>query len=233
MPTLSPAAHGGAIAGLRTSLPLSVSSFPFGLAYGVAVTASGMDPWLGASASWTVMAGAAQLSMLTLIERHASWIIVITAALVINLRFALYSVALAPAFRDFPARWRFGLAYLMTDQAAVLSLRFFQHNADPIARRWYYFASSLAIVSMWWAGTIAGATLGSLIPASVDVAFTVPLVFAVLLVSSIRDRPTVVATIVAAAVTVASVSLPTGLNTIVGAGAGVLAGALADRRSAR
>lgn len=233
MTTLTSSARAGATAGLRTSVPLSVSSFPFGLAYGVAVTASGMDPWLGASASWVVMAGAAQLSMLSLIERHASWIIIVTAALVINLRFALYSMALAPAFRDFPPRWRFALPYVMTDQAAVLSLQYFQRNGDPVARRWYYFASSMAIASMWWAGTVVGATLGSSIPSSVDVAFTVPLVFVVLLVPSISDSPTVVATIVAGAVTLATVSLPSGLNTIIGAGAGVLTGALVDRRSRR
>ncbi len=229
MPFLSSAARSGVVAGLKTSVPLAVSSFPFGLAYGVSVTASGMDPWLGASASWTVMAGAAQLSMLSLIERHASWIIVVTAALMINLRFALYSIALAPAFKDFPPRWRFALPYLMTDQAAALSLQYFQEQADPVARRWYYFAASMAIVLLWWAGTVVGVSVGGAIPPGVDVAFTVPLVFVVLIVPSVMDSPGLVAALVASGATLATASLPSGLNTIIGAGAGVAAGALVDR----
>ena len=233
MPTLSPSAQSAARAGLTTSIPLALSTFPFGVAYGVSVTASGMDPWLGVSASWTVMAGAAQLSMVSLIERHASWIIVITAALVINLRFALYSMALAPAFKDFPPRWRFALPYVMTDQAAALSLRYFQQEADPVARRWYYFASSLAVASCWWGGTVVGATIGGAIPSSVDLAFAVPVSFVVLLVPSVVNRPALVAALIAGSATLASASLPSGLNTIVGAGVGVAAGALMDRRTRR
>lgn len=216
-------------AGLRSSIPMAVGSFPFGVAYGVGVTAAGLDPWLGASASWTVLAGAAQLSMLSLIEAKAPPAIVVLTALVVNLRFALYSVALAPAFAAFPAAWRYALPYLMTDQAAALSLQYFAETPDPDARRGYYLGVGLGIASTWWAGTIVGVTLGSAIPPSFDVAFTVPLVFVVLLVPTLADRASVVAGGVAAVTTVLAARLPHGLNTVAGAAAGVLVAALFDR----
>jgi 4-azaleucine resistance transporter AzlC len=231
--TLSPEARAGLRAGLQAAVPMSVASFPFGLAYGVGVTAAGIDPWIGASASWTVFAGAAQLTMLSLIESHASWAVVVLAGLVVNVRFALYSIALAPAFKDFPSRWRFGLPYLMTDQAAALSLHYFTTHPHPDDRRWYYFAVGLGVGVVWWLGTIIGITLGGSIPASIDIAFTVPLVFVVLLVPSLIDRPGIVAAMVGAGMTVATAWVPHGLNTVIGASAGVLVAAVVDRRGRR
>ncbi|MCC7123408.1 MAG: AzlC family ABC transporter permease [Acidobacteria bacterium] len=230
MKTLSPAARQGLRDGLTAAIPMSVSSFPFGLAYGVGVLAAGLDPWVGASASWTVLAGAAQLTMLSLIETSAPWVVVVVAGLVVNVRFALYSIALAPAFKEFPPRWRFALPYFMTDQAAALSLHYFTTTTDPVARRWYYLSVGSGIAVVWWIGTIVGITLGRAIPPSIDIAFTVPLVFVVLTVPTLIDRPGIIAAAVGAAVTVVTASLPYGLNTVIGAAAGVLIAAIADRR---
>lgn len=229
MQSLSSSARAGWVAGLTAAVPMAVATFPFGLAYGVGVRAAGLNPFVGASASWTVLAGAAQLSMLSLMQEHASAIVVIAAGLVINARFALYSMALAPAFKDFPAPWRFALPYLMTDQVAALSLQHFAERADPVERRWYYLGTATGIVAAWWAGTLAGVFLGGAIPPSIDIAFTVPLVFVVLLVPSLIDRPSWAAAVVGAGVTAATASMPQGLNTLVGAAAGVAAGALAER----
>jgi predicted branched-subunit amino acid permease len=208
---------------------MTVATFPFGLAYGVGVASADIDKWVGASASWTVLAGAAQLSMLSLIDSRASAVVVIVAGLVINARFALYSMALAPGFKDFPVRWRLGLPYLMTDQTAALSLQFFTANPDPVARRWYYLGAGMGVAVVWWAGTIVGLTLGEAIPPSIDIAFTVPLVFVVLIVPTLIDRPGLVAAVVGAGVTLAAAPLPNGLNTLLGAGAGVALGAVVDR----
>jgi predicted branched-subunit amino acid permease len=177
-----------------------------------------------------VLAGAAQLSMLSLVEQHASWLVVVLTGLVVNVRFALYSIALAPGFKDFPVRWRFVLPYLMTDQTAALSLHYFSENPDPVARRWYYLGVGLGVAATWWGGTIAGITLGSAIPPGIDVAFAVPLVFVVLLIPALVDRPGVMAAAVAVVVTVVASPLPHGLNTVLGAVAGFLLGAIADRR---
>lgn len=233
MPSLSPAARAAWRAGAAAAIPMGIATFPFGLAFGVGVPAAGIDSWTGAAASWTVLAGAAQLSMLSLIKAHASWVVVVLAGLVVNVRFALYSIALAPAFKGFPARWRYGLPYLMTDQTAALSLQYFTIEPDPVSRRWYYFGAGLLTACIWWAGTLAGVTLGAAIPTSIDIAFTVPLVFVVLLLPTLIDRPALLAAGVAAGVTLAAAPLPHGLNTAVGAGLGVIVAAWVDHGGRR
>ena len=210
-----------------------MASFPFGLAYGVAVVAAGLNPWLGGSASWIVLAGAAQLSMVSLIEADAPWLIVVTTGLVINSRFALYSVALAPGFSAFPTGWRLTLPYLLTDQAAALAIHYFVTHPDPVERRWFYLSAAFVIATMWWVGTVVGVTAGAALPASIDVGFAVPLVFVVLLIPTLVDRPALVAALTAAVGTVAGSALPNGLNTLLGAGAGIALAAVVDGRSSR
>ena len=73
--------------GARAVLPLTIGVFPFGLAYGVAVVASSIDDLAGVLASFLIIAGAAQLAMIDLIDAGAPWFVVVATALVINARF--------------------------------------------------------------------------------------------------------------------------------------------------
>jgi predicted branched-subunit amino acid permease len=176
------------------------------------------------------LAGAAQLALVDLIEDDAPWIIAVGTALINNLRFALYSASLAPAFRDFPMRWRLGLAYLMTDQTAVTSLIEYEETTDPQWRRWFYLGAGIGFACVWWVGSTIGVLVGGDIPDGVQLGFAVPLTFLALLVPTLRDRPTVVAAAVGASVCVATLALPNSLNLIVGAVAGVAAGIMVTSR---
>ena len=62
---------------------------------------------------------------------------------------------------------------------------------------------------------------------------TLVAVFVVLLVPSLIDRPGIVAAMVGALMTVATAWVPHGLNTVIGAAAGVLVAAAVDRRGRR
>lgn len=210
-------------AGIRALAPLMVAAFPFGLVYGVAVTQSDVDRWAGASASWIILAGAAQLTLIDLRD-DATWLVAVGTALVVNLRFLLYSLALAPAFAEFPARWRYSLPYLMTDQAAGASLAAYEHEADPGWRRRFYFGGGLAFASVWWLGTVVGIVFGAQIPDTWQIEFAFPLMFIALLVPPITTRPMVVAALVGGLVTILARDLPNGLNIVAGAVAGIAVG---------
>ncbi len=224
--------HRASIAlGARTAVPLAFAAFPFGLVYGVAVSTSTVSSVVGVAASWIILAGAAQLSVLSLIDDGAAAAVVIGTALVINARFALYSAALAPAFREFPARWRLTLPYLLTDQAAAMALQHAESDDDPVRRRSFFVGAALLFVSGWWIGTIVGVTAAGSIPEDLDVGFAVPAMFIALLVPAVSDRPSLVAAVAAAAVTVAGASLPSGTNIVAAAVCGIAAGrAVAVRR---
>lgn len=210
--------------GVRAAVPLAIAVLPFGLVYGVAVAESALSAWVGVAASWIVFAGAAQLSLLALIESDASWAVAVGTALVINARHALYSAALAPAFGAFPVRWRLALSYLMTDQASTISLQHYLGERDPVRRRWFFLGAGLLLAVTWWIGTVAGVVVGASIPEQLDIGFAVPAMFIALVVPTLVDRPSVVAAAVGGAVTVLAAPLPNGLNIICGALAGIAVG---------
>jgi len=219
-------------AGARAAGPLLVASFVFGLAFGAVVSASIVDPVVGAASYFIMVAGTAQFVMIDLMNASAALLVVLGAALVVNSRFALYSVALGPHYAPFPRRWKLGLAFLMTDQAAALSLRHGDEYPDPERRRWFFLGASLTYISVSWLGTIIGVITGPILPESWEISFIVPLMFVALLVPILRDRPGVVAALVAAGVVLLARDLPTGVDILLGAGSGIAAGWLIPRRTA-
>ncbi len=226
----APTPRQAAAAGGRAIIPLTLGVIPFGIAYGVAASqVDSIDSWLAIAASIIIIAGAAQLSLVGLIGDGASWAVAVGTALVINARFALYSAALAPAFRAFPKRWRFTLPHLMTDQAAALSLAYNTTVDDATARRWYYTGAAVTITLGWMAGTAAGVIAGANIPDSLELEFAVPLVFLALVVPTLTSRPALAAALTAVVVVVAASSLPNGLDIITGAVAGILVGSWLNR----
>jgi len=201
-----------------------VGSATFGVAFGALVRDAGINPWAGFFGTVTVVAGASQIAIVESIKAGAPAIISILTAVLINARFALYSAALAPIWSVFPLRWRLGLAYLMTDQAAVVAMRE-AHEPDPVRRRWYAMGAALPFVLVWFVGTALGLLLGPVIPARWDVGFIVPLMFIAVLVPGLRRQAELVTIAGAAAVVLLGHNWPFGLNVFFGIIAGMTAGA--------
>ena len=217
--------------GVRRIFPFSLIAGPFGLVYGATATESGIDDVPAILASVAILAGAAQIALVELIDDGASWIVAVATALVINLRFSLYSASLAPDFRQFRPRWRFGLGYLLTDQTAVLSIVEYEQHADPAYRRWFTLGAGLWFTLPWFAGTAIGVLLGGDIPAGWQIGFAVPLMFTALLVPTLTDRPKAAAAIAGAAVAIGTTWLPDGVNIMAGAAVGIAVGTvLAERK---
>ncbi|MEZ5206741.1 MAG: AzlC family ABC transporter permease [Acidimicrobiales bacterium] len=215
--------------GVRTVMPLAVGALPFGIVFGVTAASSSLTWWEGLVASALIMAGAAQLALVDPIDTDTPWLLAVVTALIINARFLLYSTALAPAFRRFPVRWRYGLAHLMTDQAAVTGIVYFEHQRDDDTRRWFFAAVGMVFSAAWLAGTAIGLAFSASMPEALPLGFAVPLTFLALLVPAVRSRPMVVAAVVGALATVLAAPLPQGLNILLGGIAGVAAGVVANR----
>ena len=82
-------------------LPASVAMASWGLVTGVAMVQSGLSTAQALGMSLMVYAGSAQLASLPLIATGAPWVIVWASAIIVNLRFVIYSVAFKPFFRSF------------------------------------------------------------------------------------------------------------------------------------
>lgn len=213
-----------------TVLPLVPGIVPFGMIAGIAPVDAGLGGDLAITMSLLIFAGAAQLTTVQLLADGALPLVVVFTALVINLRFVMYSASLAPHLRHLPAARRWPLAYLMTDQAYAASVTRFLRHDDPVAghKHWFYLGTALCMWLPWQLATIAGVLLGAGVPPGWGLDFAIPLTFMALLVPALKSRPGLMAAVCAGIIATVTAPLPFNLSLILAAVAGVSAGLLTE-----
>lgn len=229
MTTTGTPARIGFVNGATAVGPLLLGVVPFGLIVGVAAANSVIGVVPAWSTGLIIFAGAAQLVVIDLFNSGAAAGVIIATAVVINLRHMMYSAALADAFRAFPTPWRFGLPYVLTDQAFAISVTHFEHHAEPVYRRWFFLGAGTGLWLPWQIAMTTGAVLGAQVPASWSLDFAVPLVFIVLVILAVKNTPTVVAALVGGVAAVVGMDIPYNLGLIVAAALGIAAGVVVER----
>lgn len=221
-----------AFAGVKAVSPLILGIVPFALVAGITAVEAGFSPLQAVGMSVVVFAGASQLAAIELTGKTAPIAIVVLTALVVNLRFVMYSASIAPYFRRFDSRWKWLSAYVLTDQAYALSVAEYRESSpSERSRKWFYLGTACTLWVVWQFGTAVGALLGATIPNGLSLEFAVPLTFLALVFHSIEDRQTIVAAVVGAAVGVLANPLPFNLGLITGGLVGILAGTLVEYRA--
>jgi 4-azaleucine resistance transporter AzlC len=217
-------------AGVRSTLPLITSVAPFGMLFGALGLASGIPVSMTAAMSLVVFAGSAQLIGIQLITGGALGLVLLLTTLVVNLRHVLYGLSLAPHMQRLSKRWKWLLAYFMTDETfAVAITRYNLEAADPPANlHWFYLGSGLTLWSSWQASTLIGILVGSQIPAAWGLDFTIAVTFIALVVPSIVDKAAVAAALVGGTMAVLLAGLPLKLGLVAAALVGILAGMAVD-----
>ncbi|WP_440988805.1 AzlC family ABC transporter permease [Haloarchaeobius baliensis] len=213
--------------GARAVLPALPANVPFGLVVGVAAANLGLHP---VTALWTaalLFAGAAQLAMIELLARDAPVVVAVLTAIVVNLRYAMYSAGLAPYVRSVSRGWRLVLSFFLLDVTYALSLPTFRAD-ETVDRRAYYLGIAVPLWLTWSLSVGVGASLGTGLPPGWHLEFAIPLLFLALLVPNVRDRGGVVAAVVGGVGAVAGLGIPFDLGLVVAALAGVGIGLVAD-----
>lgn len=211
-------------AGARDVVPVLLGNMPFALVFGATAVAVGLTTAQTLGSSVFIFGGAAQLAAVQVLDRGAPAVVVLLTALVVNARHVMYSASIAPYFRRFSRRQRWGYAYLLTDPAYALSITEFHDRTETDARRWYYLGVAVPLWVNWQIWTVAGVLLGASLPAWLQVDFVVPLIFLSLLVPTIEDRATGVTAAAAGAIAVVGVGLPYQLGLLAGALVGTAVG---------
>lgn len=227
-------------AGILAVAPMLIGVAPFGLVAGATPAANGLGADVAVGFSTVVFAGASQLAAINVLSDGGSALVAVLAACTINLRMVLYSASIGPYFTHERLGRRMGVAYLMTDQAYALSVTRWlpEDPADPRPetrrdRLAFYLGAGLTLWTVWQVSTVVGLLIGTAVPPGVHLDFAVPLVFLVLLVPSVTNRPSVVAATTGGVVAVLAAQLGAGpLSIIIGSVAGIVAGALVDEDSA-
>jgi len=216
--------------GARAMGPLLLGIIPFGLIVGVTVAGTGIDNLAGWATSIVIFAGAAQLALLDLIDTGAIAVVAIATPIVINLRMAMYSAAIATHFRKLNPIDQLWLPYLLTDQSFVISMARFRPDEDPVTIKWFYLGVGTTMWSTYLLATTVGVVVGAEIPAAWSLDFTVALVFLALLARAVAARPALFAAVVGGVAGLLTIGLPNGTGIMVATVAGVTAGSIADWR---
>lgn len=218
----------GAAEGLRLMLPVSVGLIPWALVTGVAMRSSGLSALEATAMNVIVFAGTAQLGTLPLIASGAPlWLIVLTA-LVLNLRFVIFSAALAPAFEGQSRARRIAASYLLVDTVFIVCADRLKH-ADDAQWRWGFFLGpALWAWLVWQVFGLAGVLGASAIPQDWSLEFMATIALMVLLVPLARLRPMLVAAIVGGLGAVALRGMPMRLGVVTGIALGIAAGFVAE-----
>lgn len=227
--TLKPSA--AFLLGVRALLPMLLGVFPFGVIYGVIALQSGIPPLAAILMSSIVFAGASQFLLAQLIAAGAPALLSIGAVGLINLRHALYSASVAPRLQALPQRWKLLLAYLLTDEAYAAAIPHLLDDAKSAMAHWILFGAGFALWAGWQVSTVVGVLLGTQLPANLGLDFALPLTFIAIVVPLIDSRARLAAALVAGAAAVVLAALPYKTGLFVAIVAGLMAGALLERKA--
>jgi predicted branched-subunit amino acid permease len=168
--------------------------------------------------------GSAQMVVMQLMQSGALPVTMVVTALVINLRFLMYSASLAPHLSHLPRRHKWPMAYLLSDQSfALCSLKMSSGELGRFAFH-YYAGTAITMWFGWNLSVLAGMYLGAGIPEDWSLGFAIPLSFLALLIPSIRNRATLGAALTGGVLAVLAVGLPYNLGLLAGALGGIIAG---------
>ena len=120
--------HRDFIDGARGVLPILLGVVPFGMICSVAAVSVGLTPFEAIGMNFIVFAGASQLVVLQLMGEGAIWLVMVLTAWVINLRFTMYSAALAPYLQKEPLHRKIPFAFILSDQAFGVTMSYFAND---------------------------------------------------------------------------------------------------------
>jgi predicted branched-subunit amino acid permease len=246
------------LAGIRAELPILLGVAPFGMIYGALAIGAGLPRSAAQAMSSIVFAGSAQFVATQLFATGAPGLVLLLTTFIVNLRHMLYSASLAPHVQKLPARWKWLLAYLLTDEAYAPTILHYRQgevnhgvteiddslrpprlrgeildDASSDKRHWFFLGAGLALWSVWQASTAVGIFVGAQVPPSWALDFTLALTFIALLIPALTDRPSVAAALSAGIIALVGAGWPYKLGLVTAALVGIAVGAWLDRSRTR
>lgn len=194
--------------GARELLPLSPGVFAWGLVTGVAMVKSGLTVAQAIGLSLAAYAGSAQLAALPLIAAAAPLWLVTATALVVNLRFVVYSAMTRGHFAHLPPARRAALGYLVGDVMLARFMTLVQQEPDYPHRVAYYAGGAIANWIVWQVSSIVGILAAEAIPAAWGLELAGTLALIALVVPLCVRAPALAGVVVAGTVALAAHALP-------------------------
>jgi predicted branched-subunit amino acid permease len=214
--------------GLRTGVPSLFGIGAWGLVVGIAMVKTGLTALQATGMTLLVFAGSAQLASLPLILAHAPIWVIFATALVVNLRFVIFSALLAPHFTHLPWRQRLLYGYIAGDLTVAMFLQRFPTAAPVPGKLSYLKGLVFPNWAAWQIGSLIGIFLGSAIPTEWGLGFAGTLAILCITVPLVVNRPALCGVLVAGPVAVLANGFPYKLGLLAAVFAGMLAAMTAE-----
>ncbi len=173
---------------LRDAIGLGVAVGLYGVAFGAAAAAAGLDAWQALAMSLLMFTGASQFALVGVLGAGGSAVAAAGSALLLGTRNTVYGVRLVPLLRPQGLLRRMGTAHWVIDETTAVAV------AAPERRlaRVGFLAAGASVYLLWNATTVVGAlgsaALGDTAQAALDA--VVPAAFLALLWPRLRTGAT-------------------------------------------
>lgn len=218
--------------GFKDLMPASPGTFAWGVVTGVAMIKSGLTLYQALGMTFIVFAGSAQLAALPLIAGAAPIWVIITTAVVVNLRFVIYSAAIRHQFYGKSKLWRLVSGYLTGDLGFVMFMQKIEREPDLKHRDWYFMGANGCNWVAWQVGSLIGIFAAAQVPAEWGLGLAGTLALIAVVIPMLSTRPVQVGVAVAALLAIVAHPLPLRLGLIVAVIGGIAASLLTERRQA-
>jgi predicted branched-subunit amino acid permease len=209
--------------GFKVGIPTLFGIGAWGLVVGIAMVKTGLSVPQALAMTLLVFAGSAQLASLPLIAAAAPIWVVFATAIVVNLRFVIFSALLAPHFAHLPWKQRFALGYVAGDMTVALFLQRFPSEAPAVGKLSYLKGLLYPNWAAWQVGSIAGIFLGSAVPEQWGLGFAGTLAIICIMVPLTVGRAALAGVIVASTTAVLANGMPYKLGLLAAVILGMLA----------
>ena len=223
--------------GLKIGIPTWFGVGAWGLVVGVAMIKASLSLPQAFGMTFLVFAGSAQLASLPLIVANAPIWIVFATALVVNLRFVIFSAILAPHFYYLPWRTRALMGFLSGDVSVALFVQRYPDCASGNGKLAFLKGLIYPNWGAWQVGSVVGILLGSQIPTSWGLGFAGTLAILCVMLPSVINLAAVVGVLAASVVAMLSFNFPYKLGllfaVVVGMAAAMMFEEWQERRQAK
>lgn len=188
---------------------------------GMAMAQSGLLHREAVGFSVISYAGTAQLAALPLMVAGAPFWVSFVSALMVNLRFIIYSAALRPSFRHLSFFKRIRLAVIVSDMGFGFYMQREERWLHHPERDRYFWWLGILIYLVWNAASLLGIFAATLIPPTWGIKVGGTLVLVALLVPVVRSVPELAAAVVAGGIAIVAHELPLNTATLVAIVSGI------------
>lgn len=184
--------------GFKDGIPIGLGYLAVSFSFGIMGIKYGLNIWQTVLISMTNLTSAGQFAGIGIMSAAGSYLEMFIAQLVINLRYALMSIALSQKVDGkFKTPFRALLGHFVTDEIFGVAV-----SRDFEITPKYFFGLAVAPYVGWSLGTLLGAVSGDLLPAKLCTALSVSLygMFVAIVVPPMKKQKNVTIVVVIAIV---------------------------------